>query len=377
MVEKKRNDKTNVYVYGLGSFYEHFKSDVETLFDVQGYVDGDTSKNQINNLPIEHSVSEFNISGTIKLLIMVEKPKFIFEIIEVLKESNINENDVILGISLYGVLSKYLTFSLSPEWKVCITCENMAGIADNEETFIGVIKQFTQQIFSKKGNKFKNALRKLYKDELSIMWMDEKLWCANHDADIYYRFEDIGFYNWSYALTFSMIALNFIDNPYVLELGCGDAYWFRKIYKTIDGIKYLGCDIDDDFIKNNKKLCRNINNASFIRCDISKEIPRPEYKEYFDVIIWMESYCVFTDDEHEIIIHDSKDRLGSNGMIFVCDFYSPNRKSPWIYSKNSVSDKEKLINNFKKYYSNVSAYFDEKAEFFILFASDAGLPFKF
>ena len=246
----------------------------------------------------------------------------------------------------------------------------------DEQNYINLLKENTKQIVSQRGEAYKTALRELYKDEINIMWMDNRLWCADHDADLYYRFFDSGFFNWGYALMYSLVVINKFNSPEVLDIACGDAYWYRNVYKNIEGLKYTGCDINDGFIRKETGLCNCIE-PSYEKCDIREKIPYPRFKKFFDVILWMESYCVFTDDDHIKIIRDAKERLGEKGIFFVCDYFSTKQQSPWIYSINSANSKDKLYAEFKKEFKNISIFIDEKAEFFCLFASDGDIPVWF
>lgn len=365
-------EKESVLIYGTGAFFHKYKTEIENAFKICGYIDRDKQKLEIDNFLICHSVSEYKGKFD-HILVMTEKPNIIFEMVRSIRSANIPARLIVLGISNYGFLSSYFDFRVCDDYRIKIRDKDYSCFASNPDVFIQCLKTRMREICMSTGGGLKKSLEKLYEDELKVLWMDGRLWCQDHDIDIYYRFPKDGFFNWGYCAVFSLMAIKQFVNPCVLDIGCGDGYYFRRFFKYINGIRYTGCDFSheeiDRAIRNNFDANKI---ADFIVADMVNSMPYPKDKRYFDVILWNGSFSVFDDECQDRIVKEGKERCGEEGVFVVCDYYS-SKKSPWVYSKN-ITDEIKLMDLFKKYFNNVYLHIDEYSEAFYLLASNGRLP---
>lgn len=362
--------KETVIVYGVGKFYELHKKQIHKDYFVCGYVDRKFKTEIIKSKKCFSSIDEININYE-KILVMCEKVELIFEFILNLKCYHVLPEIITLGISDFGHLSKYFSFSVDEAYRIKVQDKYGIEYVDDKEEFVKCLNNKINIIVNIYGEKLKNDLRNLYEEKMNIMCMDRMMRCMDHDIDVYFRYERMGYFNWGNTATFSLMAIKKYEKPYILDLGCGDAFYYRHLYKYIEGVRYIGCDIDDDNIKS---VCEKEKDAEFIIANVVTDMPVPKEKSFFDVITWNGSFSVFNDDEQINIINSAKSRLGENGIFVVSDFYSKKRKPEWYYSINAVHDEYRLRDLFKKYFANIYIYVCEKDEAFYLLAFDGDLP---
>ncbi len=364
--------KKSFLVYGTGDFFYQYKSEIQEKFTICAYIDKNAKITNIDNTTVYHSLSEDSGQYDV-ILVMTESPFILFEILDIIKMNGVSAKKISLGISFYGSLSKYFDFFLCDDYRVQIISENCSCYAENSSVFIRHLQTRMEDICLSMGGMLKDSLTNLYKDKLQVMWMNQDVWCADHDADIYYRFEKQGFFNWGYFAVFSLMAIKQFSNPYVLDLGCGDAYYFSRFYKYVRGIKYMGCDIHLSLIKQARQKNRDeADKCDFVVADMVDSMPQPRRRRYFDVILWNGSFSVFDDNSQDRIVEKAKLRCGRDGILVVSDYYGK-EKSPWIYSRN-VTGKKRLYDLFRKYFAHMFLHIDESSQGFYLLATNGKLP---
>lgn len=366
-----------VIIYGVGVFYIKNKTAIDSLFSVSGFVDRSYNERTNSGLkPMWANINECT-SDYDFVLIATETPEYIFEILGILQKCGIQSKKILLGISYFGPLSKYFNFDVCDTYEIKCTSKYGTIVTGNNVVFMDYVRSAINKLVSVKGEMKKKELATLYEDKLQIIWLDKHLWSTDHNIDVYYLYEKKGYFTWAFTAVYALMALKNFEHPYVMELACGDAYYFSRLYKFIEGIKYIGTDIDTKIIEK----ARHDNEVDNDKCifkvaDITKEIPLPVDKSTFDVIIWTDSYSVFQDDVQQKIIKSIRERLGDNGILFLCDYYSEKGSSDWVYRTNPVNDKEKLRRSIEKYFHNVFLYLDINSEMFYLLASNGTLPVK-
>lgn len=368
---------STVVVYGVGDFYEKHKSHIEKRFSICGKVDkkyGDGSNTLKEVFPVFGSVNEVDVYYDY-LLIMTSLPNIMFEMIDRVKRYGVPTPKVQFGISYWGFLCNYFNFSLCNDYRLNISSRYSSSVVGDYDEFIIAIKKMMDVIIQIEGNKYKTRLSRLYEDKFRVMVLDPRVWRLDHDMDVYFRYEKQGYFNWAHVGVFAMMVLKKYTNPYVLDIGCGDTYFFRHLFRYIKGINYLGCDIDKSTIEYAIRANReDASKCDFMVADIAVEMPEPKIKERFDAIFWLGSYCVFDDDQQKNILKISSERLGKDGILFISDYYSEVKNHVWYYSINSARDEGKLRKLLETYFENVFLYVDKDSESFFLLASNGQLP---
>lgn len=367
--------KKRAVIYGLGDFFIKNKENLKSNYKLCACIDRDDNKSVLCEGKYFSSIEDLDIDYDI-IIIMSESPKNIFQMMYNLKSVGITAIKVRLGISYFGCFSKYFRFNIFDNYRIIVSDEYKTSIIDNLDSFIPYLKLRMEKIAFKKGVELKNSLHELYEDKLNIMWIDGNCWHADHDIDYYYRFEKTGAFHYGNTAVFTTMAIKQFQNPYVLDLGCGDLWYYKRFYKYIEGIKYLGCDFDSTVIMQDVEYIEETMDKKVDAkiANILDSIPCPKEKKYFDVIIWSGSYSVFNDEQQNYIIKETNKRTGEQGILVVCDYFSNNNKPSWMYSINSAKDENELKSKFKKYFNNIFLYIDYTAESFILLASNGKLP---
>lgn len=125
-----------VIIYGLGSFYEKYKEDILSIYEVSGYVD--------RNVPINRDTEVCQDFDDIKVpydkvLIMVSKVKICFEIIDILLTKGVKSEDIVLGISKWGEYSGLSNIYVDSSGKINIEKGELTVTVGSEDEFINTI----------------------------------------------------------------------------------------------------------------------------------------------------------------------------------------------------------------------------------------------
>lgn len=367
--------KNDILVYCVGGFFNRYKAFIRDDYNIVGYIDARfASEFNHNN---EYSRIEDVICAYDRILVMTERPSVIYQVLRNLKQSGVSAEKIFLGISYYGGVAKYFSFSVLSDYSVAVIDANETRIANSEINFISNLKYMIEINVDYQAALLKRNIQSLYEDKLKIMWMDGHVSCADHEIDAYYRFEKDGSFGWGYTAVFSMMAINHFDNPYVLDLGCGDGYFFNHFFKYIDQIHYVGCDIDQHNIDRAiQKVVMSDCDVRFVNKDMVYSMPEPSFKSGFDVILWLGSFSVFEDEQRSMILQQIKKRIGTQGVVVLIDYYSKRETPSWECSINPVNDTKRIKELFQKDYSNVFLYSSEKTKSFVIMASNGKLPFE-
>ncbi len=98
-----------VIIYGCGLFFQHYKNDVASKYEVVGCVDANKDIADIGGVTFQckKDVRYFNKKEYDYILLMVENIVKIFDIVRKLVLEEIDLSDVLLGISYYGKYEVY------------------------------------------------------------------------------------------------------------------------------------------------------------------------------------------------------------------------------------------------------------------------------
>ena len=364
-------NKQSVVIYGKGDFYKKNSERLSSEYNVCGYVDK-SLKTECSELSVWNSIKDVEVYYD-AVVIMSERPQNIFEMLDSVKINEVSHEKVILGVSEFGYLSEYFVFWLMPNYSIKIICDNEEIIVNNSVEYARALRYLMEKTIYKNGGVLKESLKKLYEDQYKVLQLDKYVRCLDHDLDHYLRYEKEGYFGWGYAATIMMLAIDQFENPYILDLCCGSAYFYRRLFRHIEGVKYVGCDNDFGYYPQiyNKEFDEN---GIFVEADIVESLPQPTEKPHFDVVTWNGAFSCFYDEEHKTIVEAVADRLGENGIFAVTDYFNSEAPSTWYYSVNSANNEEKLRCLFEASFKNVYLYTGKKAGGFYLLASNGKLP---
>jgi len=178
----------------------------------------------------------------------------------------------------------------------------------------------------------------------------------NHDNDIFYRFLDSGSFGWGFIASLNLRTIYCFGNPYILDLGCADGFYYRRFLSKLDNVNYIGCDLDSYAIQKAQKYVVEHNcDASFLCLDFVNNMPVPNQQEYFTNIFWYSSMQMFEDETQKVILTEIKNRLGNEGIL--CGSVSI-KSTGWKYCINSMENEEQVYNLLKQYFKHVWVYSD-------------------
>lgn len=124
-----------IIVYGIGQYFNQYEAEIEQNYKIVGYID----KNRVeyNGQKVYQKIEDIKADYDY-VIVMATKMKYCFEIINVLLYTNIDYHKILLGLSLYGVYSK---FDFSVTGSGCININNGKFAIDiiSEDEFANVM----------------------------------------------------------------------------------------------------------------------------------------------------------------------------------------------------------------------------------------------
>ena len=343
-------EKDKVVVYGCGQFFLENRENIEKNFSVVGIVD----KN--SKIDAYHDIDECK-ANYLYVLIMISRVSIIFEVIEQLLKKGINAKKLLLGINLYGDYSDGIKMQVLNDGGIRISTPSIEKEIYNESSFLEFSKNYIISYLEEKSNELEKQLLNIHQHIFEIKFSEKQMdvLSYNHDNDLFYRFPKYGVFGWGLIATLNLRAIYFFENPYILDLGCADGFYYRRFYSHIKNIKYVGCDIDKaslNYIKKNIKCT----NAEFLYWDFTKSIPKTDEGKKFTNILWFSSMHMFDNSTQKNILKNIVDNLESNGILTgsVCI-----RSNDWKYCTNPFESEKQVETLLKEFFKYVYVYHDE------------------
>lgn len=195
----------------------------------------------------------------------------------------------------------------------------------------------------------------------------------NHDNDIFYRFKENGFFGWGLIATLNERAIDCFDEPYILDLGCADGFYYRRFLSHKKGLKYIGCNLDKKSVcKAQRYMETHEGDASFLCLDFVNNMPIPAQTDSFTNVFWYASMHMFEDETQKCILKNIKFRLGNNGILSGSVSI---KNTGWKYCINAMNNEEELFDLLNRYFNHVWVYHDRDMASEVYFmASQKELP---
>ena len=113
-----------------------------------------------------------------------------------------------------------------------------------------------------------------------------------------------------------MKVLGNVEGKKVLDLGCGNGYWLRKLVKK--GAVCVGVDSSSEQLEIAKKLDKD-KKISFIKKDIMKPL---NFREKYDVVLLVKVLLEESNKGKVLkIIKNAQDALKTNGRLVILDLH--------------------------------------------------------
>ncbi len=195
------------------------------------------------------------------------------------------------------------------------------------------------------------------------------------DINVFYRWSQNGHITWAEQSTFNIQALLMFEHRSVLELCCGNGWYYRNFYSKLNNISYIGCDLSEEAISEaNKKTIKCNSDVSFFVADICTDMAL--MNDSLTNVFWFSSMCMFTKEQRRKILLDiSKKLKEKNGILSgSCEIKSFNEEQ-WIYYIGLFEDENELRSELGQFFYNIfiTKISDKKTLYFM--ASDGNLPF--
>lgn len=124
-----------IAVYGIGQYYKKYGTEIEKKYDVVGYIDKNGGEH--NGKKVYQKIEDVDIDYDY-VMIMSTKIKYCFEIINALLCANVEYQKILLGLSLYGVYSKF-EFGVTSSGSIKIDNGKFAIDIISEDEFANVM----------------------------------------------------------------------------------------------------------------------------------------------------------------------------------------------------------------------------------------------
>ncbi len=360
----------DVLVYGCGHFEEKYKLLIQEKYNIVGYVDkmkGSCYNGIFRN--IEECDSEFDC-----VLVMIENIIMLFDAIKTIVMEGVSFKHIVLGISHYGKYSKNMNYSVSFDNGIQIETRNNNVIAYNPRQFYEYVKTLLIPSLEEEGNRLRDKAKALYERIFNLYWAEEP-YSYNLECEMHYRFYEYGSFGFGTIAVFNMRAIYEFENPYVLDLGCADGFYYKYFYSKIPHMHYVGCDLDEYSIQKAQNF--KDKQSEFIVADFLKDMPKADKNKCFTNILWNESFQMFNTQSQRIILSEIKKRLDNSGVLSGTAYVKNGKEKDWKYCINAIDNTSELRELLESYFENVFVYNDLGMNRMVVFiASDAKIPFS-
>ncbi|MFA5088865.1 MAG: class I SAM-dependent methyltransferase [Candidatus Omnitrophota bacterium] len=129
-----------------------------------------------------------------------------------------------------------------------------------------------------------------------------------------------------------------IDNPRVLELGCGTGIFTKFLLEEKEGIQVRGCDISSKAIALAFRRCREYKNIQFEVADVTR---LPDAKESYDAVI---GNSILHHLPLKKVLEECLRVLKKGGLVM---FFEPNMMNPLIAAEKNIPFIGELLQNTK------------------------------
>jgi ubiquinone/menaquinone biosynthesis C-methylase UbiE len=167
------------------------------------------------------------------------------------------------------------------------------------------------------------------------------------ELDVFEHASKQSFKRWMVPLVDDAFQKSGIENGIILDAGCGPGLLTKELAERSEKNKIVGIDISPYAIKQAKKNCASLKNASFEVATIHK---LPFTKNFFDLVVCKDSLHQFPTNPRGALTEMVR-VLKPGGMIYIYDL---RRDVPWYLLKRVIPPETV----FKKllYYSARAAY---------------------
>lgn len=133
-------------VYGCGSFCSRYKNSIVEKFDVIGYVDANRNVSKGSQL-IYHSLEEVDIKYDF-VIVMVENIKILFELIQIILSMGISNENILLGIQMWGKYSAFDRIGVTKDGNIQIVKEDVELIVAMPDEFYSASEIFINNCYN-------------------------------------------------------------------------------------------------------------------------------------------------------------------------------------------------------------------------------------
>lgn len=204
------------------------------------------------------------------------------------------------------------------------------------------------------------------------------------DIDVFYRWKDCKWYKlfWTEQPSFNAMALSMFEQQNVLELCCGYGWYYLNFYAAYENLKYTGCDISNEGIKEGKRRLKILEkkyrkenkliNANFMVADITCEMPLEN--ESVTNVFWYSSMYMFEVEQRREILIQIKKRLGKEGILSGSVVVKTKDTKEWRYAIALVESEEELRRELHEHFHNIYITRMSNDRRLYYMASDGKLP---
>ena len=204
----------------------------------------------------------------------------------------------------------------------------------------------------------------------------------DHDISVFYRWGKNGHLSWAFQPMFCRSAMLLFGKKVIIELGCGNGWYYREIYYWMKDVTYYGYDLNEYNIEDAKKMLARKEKECGRKSDATFEVKNIlTDEEIFNVdathVFFFATLNMFTQDDRKKILNNIHKALKFNNGIFcgnggvVLDGVQQ-----WDKFIGLSRNEEEFINELQAFFKNVYVFPREKNDETIYFmASDGELPF--
>lgn len=347
--------KEKIIVYGCGRFFCKNRENIESKFNIIRKVD------KLSKIADCTDFSECQEEYSF-VLIMIARMDIVFEVIQDLVKNGINTEQILLGISIFGNFCNEVKMYVTKDGGISVSTLDSRAVVYDDVSFWKFAKRDIIACLEEKSNELEQQLISVHQRIFEIKFSggerkrEVDVLSYNHDNDLFYRFLKYGIFGWGLIASLNLRAIYCFKEPYVLDLGCADGFYYRRFYSHVKNLKYIGCDIDKetlDYINRYKKDYQC--DAEFLCLDFTENMPQPVDENKFTNIFWYASMHMFDDTTQKKILQSIKTRLGNRGILSGSVSI---RKNDWKYCINPLDSEEHVIELLEKYFRHVYVYHD-------------------